>query len=171
MRLLPLLLCVCALGCGAARATDREFKDIVAAISEEFHARPVHIPLFGMVNVVAYLVRPAGTKHIDIAIFENLNSRGRLKTRDSKDPDLAQEIRGAVGNAWKPFVQVWSRGKGHNETVLVYMKSEGRDCKLLVTSVEPNEATVVEIKLNPAGLQRWLASPRESARDDSGRRD
>ncbi len=165
MRVLPLLLCACTLGCGAARATDREFKDIVAAISDEFHTRPMHIPLFGMVNMVTFLVRPAGARHIDLAVFENLNSR----SRDGQD--LTHAIRGAVGSAWKPFIQVWSSAKGRHETVLVYMKTEGRYCKLLVTSVEPNEATVVELKLDPAGLQRWMTSPRESARRDGNRKD
>jgi len=136
-------MAILAFGCAMANATDREFKDVVAAISDEFHTRPLHIPFFGLVNVVTYVARPAGTKHIDLAVFENLDSR-----------DLPQAIRRAVGGAWKPFVQVWS----HRETVLVYVRMEGRDCKLLVTSIEPNEATVVQLRLNPEALQRWLAA-------------
>ena len=158
MRTLRNVLLGCGLASMAAYATDREFKDIVAAISDEFHTSPTHIPFFGLVNVVTFVARPAGTKHIDLALFEKLDNRDR----DGRD--LAQSIRRAVGGAWKPFVQVWSHRSGHEETVLVYMRMEGKDCRFLVTSIEPNEATVVEVKLNPDALQKWLLSPEQSAR-------
>lgn len=147
---------ILAFTCAMASATDREFKDVVAAISDQFHTRPLHIPFFGLVNVVTFVARPAGTKHIDLAVFENLESRDR----DGRD--LSQSIRRAVGGAWKPFIQVLSNHRGRSETVLVYMRMDGHDCKLLVTSVEPNEATVVQLRLNPEALQRWMTSPRDS---------
>jgi hypothetical protein len=157
MRTLRTFFLACVLASTAAHATDREFKDVVNAIADEFHTRPTHIPFFGLVNVVTFVARPAGTKHIELALFENLDSH----VRDGRD--LARSVRRAVGSAWKPFVQVWSHRDGHEETVLVYMRMEGRDCRFLVASIEPNEATVVEVKLNPEGLQKWLVSPRESA--------
>lgn len=163
MRTLRNVLIACAVASTAAQATDREFSDVVNAIADEFHTRPTHIPFFGLVNVVTFVARPAGTKHIDLALFENLDSRDR----DGRA--LAQSIRRAVGSAWKPFVQVWSHHGGREETVLVYMRMEGRDCKFLVTSIEPNEATVVQLKLNPEALQKWLVSPRESAGHHWGR--
>ena len=163
MRTLLSALITCVVASTAAHATDREFKDVVNAIADEFHTRPTHIPFFGLVNVVTFVARPAGTKHIDLAVFENLDSHDR----DGRD--LAQSIRRAVGGAWKPFVQVWSHHGGREETVLVYMRLEGHDCRFLVTSIEPNEATVVELKLNPEALERWLMSPRESAGHHCGR--
>jgi len=163
MRTLRTVFIVCAVASTAAHATDREFSDVVNAISDEFHTRPTHIPFFGLVNLVTFVARPACTKHIELALFEHLDARDR----DGRD--LAQSIRRAVGSAWKPFVQVWSRHGGREETVLVYVRMEGHDCKFLVTSIEPSEATVVELKLNPEALQRWLVSPRESAGQHWGR--
>lgn len=165
MRFNGLALLACFIGCAAAHATDREFRDIVNAISDEFHTRPMHIPFFGLVNFVTFVARPAGTKHIDLAVFENLDTRGR----DARD--LTRAVRSAVGGGWKPFVQVWSHRGGHDETVLVYMRTEGRNCRLLVTSIEPNEATVVQLQLNPEALQKWIVSPRESAYHKYGRDD
>src|SRR5689334_21259181 len=66
------LLCVIPLS-----AADREFRDVVDAISTQFQTRPLHIPMFGLVNLVTYVARPAGTRHIDLAVFENLDSRSR----------------------------------------------------------------------------------------------
>lgn len=156
MRTLGMVVLACGLATASAHATDREFRDVVDTLADAFHTRPTHIPFFGLVNVVTFVARPAGTKHINLAVFENLNY-----DRDGRD--TIRLVRRAVGEAWKPFVQVWSHRDGHEETVLVYLRMEGHDCRFLVTSIEPNEATVVELKLNPDALQRWLVSPEMSA--------
>ena len=136
----------------SASASDREFRDVVDAISDRFHTRPMHIPMFGLVNFVTYVVRPAGTRHIDLAVFENLDAR------DMDGREVAASIRAAVGGSWKPFVQT----RSGREVVSIYMRPEGNDCRLLVVSVERHEATVVQLQLNPDALQRWLVMPRES---------
>lgn len=46
--------------CAQANAADREFKDVVAAISEEFQTRPMHIPMLGLVSGVVKVVHPGG---------------------------------------------------------------------------------------------------------------
>lgn len=158
MRTLRLMVIACAFYCPASLAVDREFSDIVRAISDEFRAQPTRIPLFGLVNAFTYVVRPAGTSHIDLAVFEKLN------VRHHDGAELSDAIQRAVGRGWAPFVQVHSHRHGSDEVVLVYMRSEGRNCRLLVTSIEREEATVVQLKLNPEGLQRWITAPTESAR-------
>jgi hypothetical protein len=154
MRTFALIL----LGACAAQAADREFTEVVRVISDEFHTRPTSIPFFGLVNMVTATVHPGGAKHIDIAIFEHLSGR------DREGRNLLESLRNAVGRSWTPFVQVRSHKHGGEETVLVYMRQEGRDWKLLVTSVERDEATVVQIRLNADGLARWVTDPEHSAR-------
>jgi uncharacterized protein YkwD len=65
-------------------------------------------------------------------------------------------------------VQVRSRKNGNEETVLVYMRQEGKEWKLLVTAVERDEATVVQLLLNADALARWMASPEHYARHWNG---
>jgi hypothetical protein len=101
----PILFCL--LASVSAQAADREFTEVVRVISDEFHTRPTSIPLFGLVNVFAAAVHPAGAKHIDLAIFENLGSR------DREGRSLSEAILNAVGRSWKPFIQVRSQRPGH----------------------------------------------------------
>ena len=136
-----------------ANAADPEFKDIVRAISDHYGTRPIRIPFFGLVNAFTFVARPAGTKHIDLAVFENL--RG-----DRMDPAKIERV---VGGGWKPFVRVHSNRS--DETTLIYMRPDGNDTKMLITTIERNEATVIQLKLNPEALQRWLDQPRRSAWD------
>jgi hypothetical protein len=163
MRRIALLVIACGLmSPPAAYAVDRDFKDIVSAIADEFRTQPTRIPLFGLVNGFMFMARPAGARHIDIAVFENLDHNLR------RGRDLSQVVRDAVGRGWTPFIQVRSR-RGHGEEVVfVYMRPEGKNCRLLVTSIEPDEATVVQLKLNPEALRRWVDTPREAAFHPTG---
>jgi hypothetical protein len=155
-------LATCLLTAVSAHAADREFTEVVRVISDEFHTRPTSIPLFGLVNVFTAAVRPAGTRHIDLAVFEHLGNH------DREGRNLTESILNAVGRSWKPFVQVRSRRNGHEETVLVYMRQQGNEWKLLVTAVEHDEATVVQLLLNADALARWMASPERCARHWNG---
>ena len=153
-----LLLSAAVLCAASAQAVDREFSDVVRVISEECHARPTRIPLFGMVNAFAAVVHPAGAKHVDLALFENLNPEDRPR---------AGTIQRAVGGSWTPFIHV--RSNRDRETVYVYMRQSGRDWKLLLVSLERNEATVVQLLLDADGLARWMADPAHSAHHWNGR--
>lgn len=155
-------IAACLLTASFAQAADREFTEVVRVISDEFHTRPTSIPLFGLVNVFTAAVHPAGTRHIDLAIFEH------LADRDREGRNLSEALLNAVGRSWKPFVEVRSRRNGHEETVLVYMRQQGADWKLLVTAVEHDEATVVQLQLNPDALARWINSPDHCARNWNG---
>jgi hypothetical protein len=146
----------------SARAADREFTEVVRVISDEFHTRPQSIPMFGLVNLVTAAIHPAGTRHIDLAVFPHLGDRDR----DGRN--VPESILNAVGRSWKPFVQVRSHKNGHEETVLVYMRQQGSEWKLLVTAVERDEATVVQLLLNADALARWMASPEHYARHWNG---
>jgi len=161
MRAVP-VFAACLLSALSAQAADREFAEVVRTISDEFHTRPTSIPMFGLVNLVTAAVHPAGTRHIDLAVFEHLS------THDREGRNLPESILNAVGRSWKPFVQVRSRKNGYEETVLVYMRQDGKDWKLLVTAVERDEATVVQLLLNADALARWMASPEHYARHWNG---
>jgi hypothetical protein len=140
------------LSCAVLQGAERGFDEIVQVISDQFHTRPLHIPFFGLVNAATFVARPAGVKHLNLAVFENLN------VDDEGERDIAKAILMTDGG-WRPFVKV----HGHAETILVFMAQDRGDCKLLVVAIESGEATVVELKLNPEGLQAWLRDPDRAA--------
>ncbi|MGA2215332.1 MAG: hypothetical protein ABSH31_18810 [Bryobacteraceae bacterium] len=153
MKAALILAAGCMLFCAVLEGAEREFNDIVRAVSDELHARPLRIPFFGLVNFATSVAHPAGVKHIDLAVFEDLDL----------DAHAARNITEAIqrlDRGWKPFVQVRSRNHGREESVLVYIRDAGSDCKLLVASVETEEVTVVELKLDPASLEVWLNGDR-----------
>jgi hypothetical protein len=158
MRTTLIVAAACMLGCAMVQGAERGFDDIVRAVSDELHARPVHIPFFGLVNFAASVAHPAGVKHLDLAVFDDLD------LDDHAASGVAAAIRRTVGGRWKPFVQVRSR----TQTVIVYLQEDRADCNLLVTTVETGEVTLVEVKLNPEGLQVWLSDPEKTALHQHG---
>jgi hypothetical protein len=112
-----------------------------------------------MLNAFTAVIHPAGAKHIDLAVFENLDLEGRLR---------AGTIERAVGASWTPFIRV--RSDRNRETVYVYLRQVGHDWKLLLVAAERAEATVVQLLLNPDGLARWMADPEGCARHWNGGR-
>jgi hypothetical protein len=137
--------------CARANAADREFKDVVAAISEEFQTKPMHIPLMGLVSGVVKVVHPMGTKQLDVAMFEDLDaSKGSGR-------NLAESVRSAVGRWKQPMVQDHEMRNGQDQTVLVYMFEKGKDVNVLTVMIERDEAVVTEVRLNPEVMQKWLS--------------
>src|SRR5580658_2441983 len=96
------------LSCAVVQGAERGFDEIVRAISDQFHTRPVHIPFFGLVNAATFVARPAGVKHLDLAVFENLD------VDNEGERGIAKAILTTDGG-WRPFVKV----HGHTETILV----------------------------------------------------
>ncbi len=94
------------LSCAVVQGAERGFDEIVRAISDQLHARPLHIPFLGLVNAAAFVAHPAGVKHLDLAVFEDLD----LDEHAARN--VAQAIRAADGG-WKPFIQVRSGNHGH----------------------------------------------------------
>jgi hypothetical protein len=144
------------------RAGDREFKNVVDALSSEFHKEPMHIPFFGLARLVTFVAHPAGAKNIDLAIFQNLDRE------EHEGGNLGPSIRRAVGPQWKPFFQASSFHHGNNEHTFIYLREDGNDWKLLLTTIGSDQAVVLELKLNPEALLRWINHPQDSARHWEG---
>src|ERR1700733_3888914 len=74
------------LSCAVLQGAEHGFDAIVRAVSAQLHRRPTHIPLFGLVNFATFVAHPAGVKHLNITVFENLD------LDDHAARDLAEAI-------------------------------------------------------------------------------
>ncbi len=146
-----------------AFARDREFGLLVRHIESYYHARRAHRLLLGFAlgpaNFVMRIWRPCGVKNVKLALFENPDFS------DSRyDLDFPAVVRAGLRQGWQPMVQVYSRRSG--ERTYVFARDAGKYVKLLVATLEQDEAVVVQVHLNPDKLSRaigrWTEKP-ESA--------
>jgi Ca-activated chloride channel family protein len=63
----------------------------------------------------------------------------------------------ALGDGWQPFVRVYSRRSG--ERTYIYAKQSGKDVQLMMATIEAREAVVMQVKLNPDTLAKWMEKP------------
>ncbi len=150
--------CIVALAANTASAADHEFKDVVRAISDEFHTKPMHIPLMGLVNGFMKVAHPVGAKHVDIAIFQDIDyGEGSAET-------AVASIRHAIG-AWQPYVTTRNR---QGETVMIYMREVGKDADVLTVTAQHHELVITEARVDPVKLSSFLSSPKVAAWKWSG---
>lgn len=99
---------------------------------------------------------PAGVKNLKLALFENQNF-----SASPNDLDFGSIVRAGIAEGWQPLVQVFSRRSG--ERTYVFAQDFGKDVKLLVATVEEDEAVVLQAKVNPEKLNcfigKWIEKP------------
>ncbi len=77
----------------------REFKDVVREISDEFHTKPMHIPMMGLVNGFMKVAHPVGAKHVELAIFQDID------WGEGSERSPVASVKHALGE-WTPFVTI-----------------------------------------------------------------
>lgn len=121
-----------------------EFDWLVREFARESGVEPTHIPLFGLVRFAVAVVQPAGTSDLNLAVFEH----ARL------DPVRFREMAdGATRHLWKPMIRVRSN-KG--ESTNIYAQTEGQRLRLLIATLDQEDATFVQVRVKPQELMRFV---------------
>lgn len=131
----------------SAKADD--FGRIVHHIEAQYHVHRNYRFLMSFAGVVVKCSHMAGVKGFKAAIFENQQLPGA-----ELDHRLDELVERASASGWQPLVKSLSRRSG--ERSYIYAQASGNDMKLLLVNVEPNEAVVMQLKINPANLSKFI---------------
>ena len=129
------------------RADD--FGRIVRHIEAEYHVHRNYRFLLSFAGIVVKCTHVAGVKVFKMAIFEDQHLSGT-----ELDNQLDELLQGAGSSGWQPLVRSFSRRS--SEHTYIYAKADGNDMKLLLVSVEPDEAVVMQVKINPQKLSDFI---------------
>ncbi|HZS54138.1 MAG TPA: hypothetical protein VFA65_07025 [Bryobacteraceae bacterium] len=136
-------ICALALSFGATLPAS-EFDWLVREFSRQSGAEQTHIPLFGLVRFTVAVAHPAGTSELRLALFEHASLEPR------KFAELTDSV---VGGRWKPIIRVRSRDR---EATNIYAQQDGKELRLLVTTLDGHEATFVQIRVKPEQLMKFI---------------
>jgi hypothetical protein len=125
-----------------------DFGQIVKHIEVTYHVHRQHRFVMGMAGFVVKFWHFAGVKNFKGAIFEN-----QPFANAASDTRFDQVVQAAMKSGWQPLVQEWDRHSG--ERTYIYAQDLGKDLKLLVVSLESDEAVVVQVKVNPDKLAEF----------------
>ncbi|HXA85610.1 MAG TPA: hypothetical protein VNZ47_11060 [Candidatus Dormibacteraeota bacterium] len=147
-------LMVAALVAPAPSAFARDdFGKIVHHIEANYHVHRQHRFVMGLAGFTVKFWHIAGVKSLKGAIFEN-----QRFTRAASDTRFDEVVRAAMDSGWQPLVQSWDRHTG--ERTYIYAQDvsskKGKDVKVLVVTLESNEAIVLQVKVDPRRLDEFI---------------
>jgi hypothetical protein len=145
-----LVLSVAALFGPAQNAFARDdFGKIVHHIEVNYHVHRQHRWVMGLAGFTVKFWHVAGVKSLKGAIFEN-----QPFVNAASDTRFDEVVRAAMDSGWQPLVQSWDRHTG--ERSYIYAQDLGKDMKVLVVTLESNEAVVLQVKVDPKKLNDFI---------------
>jgi hypothetical protein len=134
-----------------ATARADEFDAVVRNVRTACGGKRVRIPFLGLAGFATKLVRPAGVKSFKLAVFEDLKREGDMA-------GLGAAIGQSLGPQWRPLVRIRA-GHGAEQTH-VYVREAGDNLKVMIVTMDGDQATVIRAKVNPEALARFARDPK-----------
>lgn len=126
-----------------------DFGQIVKHIEVTYHVHRQHRFVMGLAGFVVKFWHVAGVKNFKGAIFEN-----QPFVHAASDMRFNEVMREAMNSGWQPMVQEWDRHSG--ERTYIYAQDLGKDMKVLIVSLESDDAVVIQVKVNTDNLQDFI---------------
>jgi hypothetical protein len=133
----------------AMPAPRDEFAEVVGHIESHYNVHRNYRFIMGFAGLVVKVSHVGGVKAMKTAIFEDQRLSG-----SGSDQEFDELMRKALKSGWRPVVQSHSRRNG--EHTYIYARGDGRDLKVFLATVEPSEAVVMELKVDPDKLAAFI---------------
>jgi hypothetical protein len=121
-----------------------EFDELVREFSRQTGSEQTRIPFFGIARFAVAISHPAGTSDLRLAVFEHPNVLPR---------DFAKVTDEITRGGWNRIVRVQSR-KG--DSTNIYTRRDGNHLRLLLATVDGDDATFVEMRIKPEALMKFV---------------
>jgi hypothetical protein len=129
-----------------------EFKQLVQSLETQHHGKRTRVPMWRLLRPMLKVGAPAGVKTVDVAIFED---QGYFNSGAAARFEV--DLERIFGPGWQPMVRSLSRRDG--ERTWIYARPQGKDLHLMILTQEPDNAVVIEARLRPQSLGKWLENP------------
>lgn len=151
---LALVLFVPVFTCGVpqAQAKGEEYKMVVNHLKTKYKAKKVKIPFMWLARFAVKVVRPAGVKSFSVTLFEDLSF-----SRETLDTEMQAVLKNSMGAEWSPIFRIRSRT---GQQAYMYMREAGDSVKIMLVTIENNQAAVIRAKFNPEKLADFLNDPK-----------
>ena len=153
---LAIIVAMLTLAPAAALAGDNSFSSVVKHIKSNYKAKQQGF--FGMVTfarLAVKIVKPAGVKNFKVAMLKELDySRGPRPGQG----EFHAFIRSKIDPVWSPLVEYSSPRE--KKWTYVYSSQDKKDVRVLVVTMQQEQAFIVQTKFSPEKLIEFMNDPK-----------
>ncbi|HEY6273886.1 MAG TPA: hypothetical protein VIX19_18045 [Terriglobales bacterium] len=131
----------------ATACADDDFGQIVHEIEARYHVHRNLRFLMGLAGLTVRVTHVAGARDLKAALFEN-------QPFDATGAELDDLVISAGARGWQPLVRSFDRRSG--EHTFIYARNAGKNLRILLVTVEPNEGLVLEATVNQSKLLDFI---------------
>lgn len=151
-------MCSVLLWLGQGDAFADDFGRIVEHIEARYHVHRQHHFALGFAGMVVKFWHVGGVRDFKAAVFED-----QRFLRTATDAKFDEIVQSATHSGYQPLVQSYSRRSG--EHTFIYARSADKNLKLLIVDLEPDEAAVIQVTLDPDRLNQVLNDPHQFSKE------
>ena len=144
-------------------ADDASFNAIVSRVERNLGVEQQHIPLMGLASFIVKVAKPEGVSSLRVAIFDDISCG-----RHGQAALFAKEVERATHSGWKPMIRITRPRSG--EHTAIYTQNFRKKVRLLIATIDDDNAVLMEVKVDGATLRRWLNDEDEMIRGIRGSR-
>lgn len=148
-------LALISLAPAVASGGEDSFSSVVRHIKKNYHARQQGF--FGAMMLARFavkVIKPAGVKNFKMVLLTDLDYS---QAPSPERGHLHAFIRDTIDPRWAPLVQYSSPRE--QQWSYVYVTRENEDVKLLVVTLQQQNAVVLQTKFSPAKLVEFMNNP------------
>ena len=149
---LALLLFVISFSAVGVNAKSDETKQIAKHLKTRYKAKKKKIPFMWLAKFAVKVVRPAGVKSFNVTLYEDLQF-----SKETLDLEMQKAMRNSLGAEWTPIIRVRSR---QGQQAYMYLREDGKNVRMMLVTIENNEAAVIRAKFNPEKLAEFINDPK-----------
>jgi hypothetical protein len=149
---LALLFFVFSFSAVGVNAKSDESKQIAKHLKSKYKAKKVKIPFMWLAKFAVKAVRPAGVKSFSVTLYEDLQF-----SKETVDVEMQKAMRNSLGAEWSPIIHIRSR---EGQQVYMYMREDGKNVRMMLVTIEKNQAAVIRAKFNPEKLAEFINDPK-----------
>ena len=138
-----------------AVAGDESFSSVVKHIKSNYHAKQQGF--FGAMMIARFavkVIKPAGVKNFKLVLLKDLDYS------DAPNPKAGQFhsfIKDKIDPCWTPLLQYSSPRE--KQWTYAFITRENEDVKVLVVTLQEQNAVVLQTKFSPAKLVEFMNNP------------
>jgi hypothetical protein len=133
-----------------------EFDAAVTDLENAAHVHHMHIPMMGLVSGCAWVYTRGAVRGLHVANFEHIG--------ESLPQERFRELmESRFSNGWSRLVK--EQNFESHELTLIYTRPAGKRMEITIASLEGDEVSLVDLKVDAEAMARWVNHPREHRHD------